>query len=252
MESASRGPCLRRAGGTRLTPDHPKILPLFRPSCALEMRGCLSDWRSAASAEGAKRTEVLVASTAQVRQRPRRSVEGRLSGSRWRGALALVLRDHVGQRTETSILGMSCVPSGDCSQRVDCQHLRRGQFVRESGNDILNHRIGASVSSQREESLFDKSRRIRRAPLAARIDVEARSPVGCRDVMPAGRFARARAISLDRSDRLDRSTPAPLRKRAERDARRPSRRRDGACDGFALVRRGADASRGSQRASRSP
>jgi hypothetical protein len=36
-------------------------------------------------------------------------------------------------------------------------------------------------------------------PLAARIDFEARSPVGCRDVMPAGRFARARTISLDRS-----------------------------------------------------
>jgi hypothetical protein len=28
-------------GGTRLTPDPPKILPLFRPSCALEVRECL-------------------------------------------------------------------------------------------------------------------------------------------------------------------------------------------------------------------
>jgi hypothetical protein len=83
----------------------------------------------------------------------------------------------------------------------------------------------------------------RRAPLAARSDFEACSPVdvamSCRrDVLLA--LVRFRW----RSNRLDRSRPAPLRKRAERDTRRPSRRRDSACNGFALVRRGAEASWG--------
>jgi hypothetical protein len=62
--------------------------------------------------------------------------------------------------------------------------------------------------------------------------------------MPTGRFARARSILLYESERLERPRSGTLSKTGRVRHEKASRQRDGACDGFALVRPGAEACSG--------
>jgi hypothetical protein len=96
----------------------------------------------------------------------------------------------------------------DVLQREAENSARHGNVGEASALAKMNPHLLSRMGPHRDRAAGDGvslsdvpecSEPIRRAPLAARSDVEARSPVGCRDAMPAGRFARARAISLDRS-----------------------------------------------------
>jgi len=126
---------------------------------------------------------------------------------------------------------------------------RRGYWTRcfsVRGNGPTSARENGSISRfehpQRREPVgcSECSEPTRSAPLAARIGFDARIRrvgMSCRrDVLRAR--AGFRWTGLSGSNARDRQ---PLRKWAEQDARWPSRRRDGACDGFALVRPGAEA-----------